>query len=177
MSHKGTVTELRFEHGSSYKFYRVYQVHDADAGDFRVLYQWGRIGANGQTKTELFRSFGEMTNAALDKLNQKLNKGYEQSHHRDYDVVPPDVLRVAAVNERSRAEAEAKVSSDPFAKAVVQVDKAMRLATGTPNDQAAAVVITRSLHGTLTELRNRLTQLEGSVELVDTVLASRLEAR
>lgn len=167
MTYQARGTELRFEHGTSYKFYRVYEIWDNDTGDERVLFQWGRIGSTGQCKVEVTSA---MRTLALDKIGEKERKGYERTWRRDFDTVAPDVLRLAGVNERSQQQAQQQVDTNPFVKATVQVDAAMRLATGTPAQQAEAAVITKGLHETLDLLRDQLLHLEGGVELVDAMI-------
>lgn len=170
MTYKARGAELRFEHGTSYKFYRVYEIWDDDARDYRVLFQWGRIGTTGQSKVEITGEHS-MTALAYDKRGEKLKKGYEQRWHREYDVVPPDVLKLAGVNERSQQQAQAQVDTNPFVKATVTLDAAMRLATGTPAQQAEAAVMAKGLHDTLDTLRTEIAQLEGGVEIVDMMIS------
>lgn len=179
MTYKANGTELRFTEGRSFKFYRVYEIYDADVGDFRVLFQWGRIGTAGQSKVEITgtgapgttHGQASMKALALDKLESKRRKGYEHTWYREFDTVSPDVLRLAGVNERSQQQAQTQVDTNPLVKATVTLDAALRLATGTPAQQAEAAVMAKGLHETLDALRGEITQLEGGVEIVDMMIS------
>jgi len=64
------------------KFYIIsaYAYTDKETGKDNNIYvslQWGRIGTSGQAQHKEFKSRGEAINFALEKLKEKLNKGYE----------------------------------------------------------------------------------------------------
>lgn len=175
MTYKGFGTELRFEEYGSSKFYRVYRMWDEDSGDARVLFQWGKIGApNGQTKVEVCSSAADAKASAVRKLDEKLKKGYREAWHNELDPVPPAVLELAAVNERSTLQARQQIELDPIARVNADIDHAIRLATGDAASHAEAVVISKDLHVTLDNLHAQLTSLQGRVEMVDALIVHNL---
>ena len=64
------------------KFYMIsaYVFIDKKTGKDNNIYvslQWGKIGTLGQAQHKEFKSRGEAINFALEKLKEKLKKGYE----------------------------------------------------------------------------------------------------
>jgi predicted DNA-binding WGR domain protein len=176
LTYAGRGTELRYEEHGSSKFYRVYEMWDEDSADRRVLFQWGKIGSNGQSKVEVVSYIDEGAEVAEKKLNEKYRKGYQIAWSREFETVPPAVLQLAAVNERSTLQEEQRVELDPFARASADIDKAIRLATGDAAAHAEAVVISKSLHVTLDNLHAQLTSMQGQVEMVDALILHKLGA-
>lgn len=174
MSHTGHLWELRYTEGSSFKFYRVYTIENAEAGDYRVLFQWGRIGTRGQSKVETFSSPGAMTTLAVEKRDEKRRKGYEIVHQSALQFVPPDVLKAAAVNERYQVQSQQVVDTNLIAAMMSKLDGAVRLATGTTDDQAQAVVVSQDLRSNLDDLRKQVLELEAGVEVLDDLIVHHL---
>lgn len=66
-------------HNKFYMIY-IYAYADKETGKYNNIYvslQWGKIGTQGQTQHKEFKSSGEAINFGLEKLKEKLNKGYE----------------------------------------------------------------------------------------------------
>lgn len=178
MTYAASFEEVQFKDPTrnSHKFYRAYVMHDPDTDDARVLFQWGRIGARGQFQVQVAPSLDSAKAAAVGKLYDKRGRGYESYTKRTLKVVPEDLLREAGVNENARSQAVAALSADPFARLSADTDRLIRLVTGPSEVQAEAITLRRGLDEQLSALRTSLTQAEGSLELVDDVLAMKLGA-
>jgi predicted DNA-binding WGR domain protein len=64
------------------KFYMIsaYAFTDKETGRDNNIYvslQWGKIGTQGKAQHKEFKSRREAINFGLEKLKEKLNKGYE----------------------------------------------------------------------------------------------------
>jgi predicted DNA-binding WGR domain protein len=180
MSWQARVREVRYSAGNSHKFYRTYVMWN-DTGEARLLYNWGRIGANGQFKAEPLAIGGSLQvaqNLANQKLSEKMGKGY--LHEKDWSlpVVSEELLAKASVtvtaNERSQAEERLKV--DVFGRFAADADKVIRIVTGPSALTAEAVTLRSGLQEQLAELRRRLTEAEGQMELIDDVVAMKASA-
>lgn len=178
MSYSGYVTEVAYrdDYANSNKFYRAYVMSSDDGTDHRVLFNWGRQGAKGQFQVLTVPTEYAAVNAADGKINDKVRKGYGDMTRRELRVIPDDLLQAAGVNENARSAAAAALSKDPFAKVEADTDRLIRLVTGPAEVQAEAITLRKSLDESLAELRTRLTAAEGSLELVDDVMAMKLGA-
>lgn len=178
MSYTATMTEVQYHDSlaNSRKFYRAYVMHDEDTDDSRVLFQWGRIGAKGQFQVLVCPSLASAHSSADGKLHDKKAKGYEPYTERTLKIVPDDLLEHAGVSVNARLQAAAALSADPFARLSADTDRLIRLVTGPTEVQAEAITLRRTLDEQLSALRDSLTSAEGSLELVDDVLAMKLGA-
>lgn len=178
MTYTAQMTEVQYQDpaANSNKFYRAYVLHDEDTDDSRVLFNWGRIGANGQFKVLVQPSLQSAQSAADGKISDKVRNGYRDSAERTLRVVPDDLLAAAGVNENARSQAEVALSRDPFARIEADTDRLIRLVTGPAEVQAEAITLRHTLDEQMLALKARLTQAEGSLELVDDVLAMKLGA-
>lgn len=178
MSYKAVVTEVRYVDPSanSSKFYRAYALSAEDGSDFRVLYNWGRIGAKGQFSQAIMPTEDAAMSAAAGKIMDKERKGYDGRSIRELRVVPDDLLEQAGVSSNARSQAAAALSKDPFASLEAGTDRLIRLVTGPADVQSEAIMLKRTLDDQLAALRNRLTQAEGSLELAADVLSMKLGA-
>lgn len=173
----GHVWELRFQAGTSNKFYRVYTVSN---GGHYAVYNWGRWGSRGQFKVEQHSGQHAVNNSALDKLDAKRAKGYELLRQSDLPVVPQDILDVIeqATNVRPSTpvptpETAAVSVFDQFA---ADTDRLIRMVTSSPDLTPDAVVLRSGLIEQLDTLRARLGQAEGQLELVNDVVAMKAGA-
>lgn len=178
MTYTAEVTEVQYQdsRANSDKFYRAYVLHDADSGDARVLFNWGRNGAKGQFQVTTTPTVQSARQAARSKLDDKRKKGYEDSSRRELRIVPEDLLAHAGVNENARSQAVAALSKDPFASMEAGTDRLIRLVTGPREVATEAITLKRDLDEQLKALRDRLTQAEGSLELAADVLSMKLGA-
>lgn len=178
MTYSATMTEVQYHDpmANSNKFYRAYVMHDADTDDARVLFNWGRIGAKGQFQVLTQPSRDSAVAAADGKISDKRRKGYEPYTTRTLRVVPDDLLELAGVSENVRSHAAAALSADPFARLSADTDRLIRLVTGPTEVQAEAITLRKGLDEQLAALRDSLTSAEGSLELVDDVMAMKLGA-
>lgn len=178
MSYSATMEEVQYSdpRANSNKFYRAYVITNEDGSDCRVLFNWGRIGAKGQFQVQVAHSPEGARSAAAGKIYDKTRKGYEPFTTRELRVVPDDLLEHAGVNENARSQAAAALSKDPFAKVEADTDRLIRLVTGPSEVQAEAITLRKGLDEQLSALKARLTQAEGSLELVDDVMAMKLGA-
>lgn len=176
MTYTAEMTEVRYEDrtANSHKFYRAYVLVDLDNNDYRVLFNWGRIGAKGQFKVQTCYGPQDAYEMASGKIYDKKRKGYEPHAERELSVVPDDLLREAGVNEAARAATAARMSVDPFARIEADTDRLIRLVTGPAEVQADAITLKGDLDAQLKELRTRLMQAEGSLELATDVLSMKL---
>jgi len=74
------------------KFYMIsaYAYYDKEKGRDNNIYvslQWGKIGNSGQAQHKEFKSRGEALDFALEKLKEKLNKGYEIKHTEESRLI------------------------------------------------------------------------------------------
>lgn len=168
--------DYRDDRANSNKFYRAYVMQADDGSDFRVLFNWGRQGAKGQFQVLTVPSEHAAVNAADGKINDKIRKGYDGLTRRELRVVPDDLLAAAGVNENARSQAAAAISKDPFARLGADTDRLIRLVTGPAEVQAEAITLRKDLDQQLSALKASLTQAEGSLELVDDVMAMKLGA-
>lgn len=184
MSYTARMTELRYidsnfgQRGSN-KYYRVYVLEGQDEhdGDNRVVFQWGRWGSKGQTKVERTEFPETAAQLAAEKLEAKTKKGYDVSRSMQrFDVVPPDILELAAVDANVRSQAEKRLEVDSFARFAADSDKLIRLLTGPTELSAEAVVLHSTLSEQLDALRRSLTDAEGRMELIEDVRAMKANA-
>jgi predicted DNA-binding WGR domain protein len=170
MTYSGSLVELRFndDYANSHKFYRIYTIADEEKRDYRTLFNWGRIGSKGQFKVTLHRSEREMQLHADEQQRIKELKGYERHAIIDKTRWGPELLSHAGVNDATPTP----VAEDPMTVAAVKIDmeRALRLATGPPADQAVAVSVAKDIHQRLSALREVVTSLEGQVEMVDMMI-------
>lgn len=176
MTYTAEMTEVRYEDhtANSHKFYRAYVLVDLDQNDYRVLFNWGRIGAKGQFKVQTCYGPQDAYEMASGKLYDKKRKGYEDHATRELSVVPDDLLREAGVNEAAREAAMQALSRDPFASLEAGTDRLIRLVTGPAEVQGEAITLKATLDDQLIALRTRLMQAEGSLELATDVLSMKL---
>lgn len=178
MTYSATVTTVNYRdvNANSNKFYRAYAIVSEDGSDARVLFNWGRQGAKGQF--QLHTCYGGQDAAAMaeGKIYDKERKGYGDRSVRTLAVVPDDLLALAGVNESARTAAAAALSKDPFAALEAGTDRLIRLVTGPAEVQSEAITLKGDLDAQLAELRKRLTQAEGSLELATDVLSMKLGA-
>lgn len=178
MTYSATVTTVNYRdtNANSNKFYRAYFLHDPEADDFRVLFNWGRQGAKGQFQVRTCYSREDAIEVAEGKLYDKERKGYGDRTTRELSVVPDDLLAAAGVNESARTAAAAALSKDPFARIEADTDRLIRLVTGPAEVASEAITLKGDLDAQLAELRTRLLQAEGSLELATDVLSMKLGA-
>jgi predicted DNA-binding WGR domain protein len=157
----------------SNKFYRVYEIqNDEEPFDFRILYNWGRWGATGQFKVDA--SAGAQT-AAWTKAEEKQRKGYERMRRDTLPVIPADILeRAGTVATASNGRSPAPVSADPFDALAADADRLIRLITGPAELSPEVVVLHSDLRSRLAELRARLADSEGRMELIADVFAAKV---
>lgn len=178
MTYTASFEEVQYKdpRANSNKFYRAYVLHDAESDDARVLFNWGRIGAKGQFQVLTAPSLASAQASASGKLHDKRAKGYESYTERTLTVVPDDLLAAAGVSANARSQAQARLSADPVARIAADTDRLIRMVTGPAEVQSEAITLRRDLDGQLTALRASLMQAEGSLELVDDVMAMKLGA-
>lgn len=174
MTYSAEVTEVaHVDHAHNHdKYYRVYILSDDDAGDYRVVFQWGRRGSKGQSQNSVYANRGQAQAAARQKLNSKTDKGYVESYHRELPGVSNDILDLAGVN-RFQIEIE-KPHADPFVRISLDVDRCRRLAMGDESDVVEAITVRKTLVEQLAELRTSVARAEGEVEIVDMLLAAKV---
>jgi len=190
VSYQQLMREVRYNdtYANSHKFYRVYVLTDDATNDYRVLFQWGRIGSKGQSKMQICQSAKEAEWAAREKIHSKEAKGYEphipssvsKGYFQTSTVVDPALLLDAGVNTFEAAKSAPKpvtpedsmetITAALVASLTVDADRAVRLATGTPDDQATAVVIARKLDEKLNALRTAVDEAEARVEVVNILI-------
>lgn len=185
MSVHAELVELRYTESTtnSNKFYRVYFISDDEAkggrGDYRVLFQWGRWGSKGQGKVETYANRDRMVEAGERKLGEKrLKGGYITVRDEKLSIVPDDVLQAAfdTVDANVRSQQQAQVQVDDFGRFSAGADKLIRVLTGPSELTGEAVVMHSTLKDQLAKLRARLQQAEGSLELIEDVLAMKASA-
>lgn len=78
--------ELVYDNPSanSHKFYALYLI--TDSVGWKVITQWGRVGANGQFRIEYFSSSGSAQDFFDRTAWQKQQKGYEVVRRRTFDI-------------------------------------------------------------------------------------------
>jgi predicted DNA-binding WGR domain protein len=171
MSFTGRVTELRYQAGTSNKFYRVYEIKDTDSGAAWILLNWGRWGATGQFKAEKFSSgIGAARTFAWVKIEEKSNKGYTRVRDTDLPQVPEDLLARLDVPTPVPAPGSAATPVDLFAGFAADADRLIRMVTGPAELSADAIVLHADLKGRLGELQRRLEESTGQLELADDVI-------
>lgn len=175
MSMQADVREARCQQGTSNKFYRAYVMYDEENGQYRVLFNYGRIGANGAFQAQNASSRDDAERAATAKLNSKVNKAYSwyPPGERHLDVVPEDLLEKAVVdrsdNDRSRQAERVKV--DVHARFASDADTLIRMVSGPGGLTGEAVILRGSLQDQFDDLRKRLIEAEGQMELINDVIA------
>lgn len=182
MTMQADVREVRCTTGNHFKFYRAYVMYDDDAGEYRTLFNWGKIGANGQ-----YQAHGAATRSAAEflarkKLESKLSgRGSSQYvHHseRHLDVVPEDLLEHAIVarDDNARSQQAERIKVDAHARFAADADTLIRLVSGPAGLTGEVVALRSSLQEQLDELRSRLTESEGQMELINDVVAMKASA-
>lgn len=174
MSYQAEVIEIQYYDAArnSDKFYRSYRLWDDDSGDNRVVFQWGRRGAKGQSQVHVATSPSHAARMVSDKLQSKLNEGYMESYRRELPGVSNDILEMAGINRF--ATREEMPSADPFVRLSVDVDTCRRLAMGDNDDITKAVTLRAGLLEQLAALRTSVAKAEGEVEVVDMVLGAKM---
>jgi predicted DNA-binding WGR domain protein len=174
---KGHSVELHYvdPDSNSNKFYRITTLHKGVNGsDFRVLYQWGRIGSVGQSSFKMFNSVEHMTHTANRRQQQKMAKGYvmaaegfPSSHNLDR------LLRLAGVNTE---EGESPADSDgvTFDEMSNMVQQLLSTATGEITDVADVAVETAQMNAKFESLRRRYEAVQSDVEFVNAAVRSRM---
>lgn len=168
------VTEVQFQDSArnSDKFYRCYRLWD-DTGDHRVVFQWGRRGAKGQSSVQVCASQREATNLVVRKLDEKMSKGYYRVYQNELAAVSPDIMHLAGLNTSVHLAASQR-PQDPFVRLAVDVDTCRRLAMGDQADVVRAVTLRQDLHTQLDALRTAVSNSEGQIELVDMLLSAKV---
>jgi predicted DNA-binding WGR domain protein len=174
MSYTAEVTEVQYQDRArnSDKFYRVYLLSDDENSDYRVVFQWGRRGARGQSQNSVYPTRSQAEAAAATKMRSKTDKGYVESYHRELPGVSDDVLELAGVN-RFATKTE-QPNPDPFVRLTLDVDRCRRLAMGDETEVVEAITVRRTLLDQLAELRTSVSRAEGEVEIVDMLLAAKV---
>lgn len=173
----GNVCELRFQAGTSNKFYRIYQVSN---GEHYLVLNWGRWGAGGQFKVERYDSSDALSAAAWKKRNDKANKGYAMLRDQPLPVVPQDILDCIE-QDQGKPMAPSPTTATPVAVSVfdhfaADTDRLIRMLTGSPDVAPEAVVMRSNLTDQLAELRRRLQESEGQLELINDVISIKIGA-
>jgi predicted DNA-binding WGR domain protein len=176
MSYSATVTTVTYRDPSanSNKFYRAYVLSSEDGNDHRVLFNWGRQGANGQFKVQVCYGQQDALAMADGKIYDKQRKGYGDLTTRELSIAPADLLASAGVSHEARDAALTALSKDPFAALEAGTDRLIRLVTGPADVQHEAITLKATLDDQLAALRIRLIQAEGSLELATDVLSMKL---
>ncbi len=171
--HRAHVIEARYDddYSNSHKFYRAYALSNEEENDYRVLFNWGRVGTNGQFQVQVATSGYDAKCRAESKIEDKERKGYAITRNDSLEVVPNDLLERAGVNVRSEATARTVSEFDTFTS---EVDTAIRYATGDTSSQVKAVVMARDLESKLTALRVKVMEAESRMETVQMLLSVRL---
>lgn len=180
MSYQAHVTEVHYtdEARNSDKYYRVYRLWDQTdehaQSDHRVVFNWGRRGAKGQSSVQVFPNERMAILAATKKLSEKTAKGYREVYDRDLPGVDHDVLQMAGINDF--ATRTTAVSQNPFIRISVEADSIRRLAMGDAEDVVRAITMRGGLLAQLQELRTSVLRAEGEVEIVDMILGAKVGA-
>lgn len=178
MTFSARVQEVQCKTGNHYKFYRAYTLSDPLNNDFRVVFNYGKIGSNGQwTPSQKFSTLATAMLTASNKIESKRRGGgssvYEtEIPDRELSVVPEDVLEKSGifVDENARSQQKARLEVDAHARFAADADSLIRLITG-PTELTGEVYAARSsLQDQLDELRNRLLASEGQMELINDVV-------
>lgn len=168
------VTEVTYvDHAHNHdKYYRVYLLSSDDSTDHRVVFQWGRRGAKGQSQNSVYASRNAAERAAKLKLESKIDKGYATSYHKELPGVSNDILDLAGIN-RFGTQTE-QPHADPFVRISLDVDKCRRLAMGDESEVVEAITIRATLAEQLEALRTSVVRAEGEVEIVDMLLMAKV---
>jgi predicted DNA-binding WGR domain protein len=175
MSYTGHVVELRFQGGTSNKFYRIYRIVDVHAGMYYVLLNWGRWGATGQFKTETFSDEEGMRFFGTRKIAEKLAKGYEHIRETELPIVPADLLDRLSANLPTDVTPEV-AAVDLFASFAGDADRLVRMVTGPAELSADAVVLHADLKSRLAELSRRLEESTGQLEFIEDIITMKANA-
>ncbi len=175
MTYQAHVTEIAYRDSSrnSDKYYRAYTVYDEDTCDYRVVFQWGRQGARGQSQVVLMHDIHSATAAVNRKLADKQSNGYEPVYSKQLPGVSADILELAGLSADQAANVRSQ-QADPVKVLLVDIDTCRRLAMGDSTQVTEAVVMRRSLKEQLDALRSSVAEAEGQVEVVDMVLGAKL---
>jgi len=173
--YQAQITEVQYQdvNRNSDKFYRCYRLWDDETGDHRVVFQWGRRGAKGQSNVNVTGSERESRLLIARKLDEKLGKGYHHAYANDLPGVPADILHLAGINTDRSVQAASR-PQDPFVRIAVDVDTCRRLAMGDQSEVTKAVVMRKSLQEQLEALRTSVSNAEGQVEVVDMILSAKV---
>lgn len=179
MSYQAHVTEVHYTDTArnSDKYYRVYRLWDGEEhgdGDHRVVFNWGRRGAKGQSSVQVFPNARSAQLAVLKKLSEKTAKGYREVYDKELPGVDHDVMAMAGINDFGRRTNV--VSENPFVRISVEVDTIRRLAMGDQDDVVEAITKRSGLLAQLDELRTSVLRAEGEVEIVDMILGAKVGA-
>lgn len=178
MSYQAHVTEVHYTDAArnSDKYYRAYRLwtDEEQGADHRVVFNWGRRGAKGQSSVQVFPNARLAELAVLKKLSEKTAKGYREVYDKELPGVDHDVLMMAGVNDFGhRANV---VSENPFVRVSVEADTIRRLAMGDSDDVVQAITKRAGLLAQLDELRTSVLRAEGEVEIVDMILGAKVGA-
>lgn len=184
MSFSARVTEVQCKTGNHYKFYRAYVLEDALNGDFRVVFNYGKIDGNGQwTPSQRFSTGVEAEMAAKKKLDSKRNGGGSSVYEtevapRELDVVPEDVLEKSGIfiDENARRQQKERIAVDAHARFASDADTLIRLVSGPTGLTGEVVQLRSSLQDQLDELARRLTESQGQMEIINEVVAMKAGA-
>lgn len=163
----------------SHKFYRVTVIqNDAHSGDYRVLFQWGRVGATGQSSLMQLPTQEQAYNVGQKKINEKLGKGYVTKHGwEDLREVPQDLLMAAGINTSTPTVVgtPVEISLPAFAAFTSEVGRVRRLAMGSHAQCAQAIVERTGLREQLKGLQDYVTRASGELDFVEDVIAMQME--
>lgn len=160
---------------NAHKFYHVYVLTNDTLGDYRVLYQWGRIGTNGSTNFKMCSSQMQAVSLAQKRVAQKLAKGYE--HDEGWKALTESqlagLLPSTGVNIHHSTERNASdgVSFDEMA---TLVDDVLKKSTGVEKPDVEVLVEAAQMNAKFATLREQFEQVESTVEFVNTAVRSRL---
>jgi predicted DNA-binding WGR domain protein len=171
MSYTATYELLtkRDEDRNSDKFYRSYVLHNSETGDWRVLFNWGRNGTNGQFQVVTASGKTNAVMISMRKIDSKLRAGYTVVSNGEMSAVADDLLDHAGVNVRSQPP-----NIGLAERISIDSDRAIRLLTGPKEVQVEAIALAKSLRVSLDLLRKTVLESEGRVDLVQELLASKV---
>ncbi len=178
MTWSAAVTEVTFVGGNSSKFYRTYLLHNSDTNEVGVLFNFGRIGSNGQFKAVRCHTHQEASYAVDRKLSEKTRGGYTNERHRTLSVVPEDLLDRAEirVDDTVRTQQTERLKVDDFSRFAAEADSLIRVLTGPTALTGDAIVMRTTLQESLDALRVRLQEAEGQMEIINEVVQMKVMA-
>jgi len=168
--------ELRFvdPDSNANKFYRISVLRNDTNGDYRVVYQWGRVGASGQTSFKMYTNEGTAQINAEHRCSQKLRKGYEVTYDWT-DVNPNDFLLSAAGVNLYVMQQPVEVSDGvSFEEMETLVQDILAKAVTAENDTVDVMVEAATMNAKFAKLREQFQDAESSVEFVNNAVRARL---